>query len=113
RAQELERAWALDMIVASQVLLLSRLGKAHPDLPAELFYSPEELEVLEVKKKATGKYAQGQKLTVWQANILVAMLVGFWGRTGDGQPGPQILAAGARVWGEVVWVATDERRSVS
>src|SRR2546429_373137 len=49
-AQALERALALDMIVASRVLLLSRLGKEHPDLPAELFYSPEELEVLEVKK---------------------------------------------------------------
>ena len=47
-AQALERALALDMIVASRVLLLSRLGKAHPDLPAELFYSPEELEVLEI-----------------------------------------------------------------
>lgn len=47
----LQRALALDMIVASRVLLLARLGKAHPDLPAELFYSAEELEVLEVKKK--------------------------------------------------------------
>jgi hypothetical protein len=50
-AQALERALALDMIVASRVLLLSRLGKEHPELPAELFYSSEELEVLEVKKK--------------------------------------------------------------
>jgi hypothetical protein len=50
-AQVLERALSLDMIVASRALLLNRLGKEHPDLPAELFYSPEELEVLEVKKK--------------------------------------------------------------
>jgi hypothetical protein len=50
-AQALERALALDMIVASRVLLLTRLGKEHPDLPAELFYTPEELEVLGVKKK--------------------------------------------------------------
>ena len=50
-AQALERALALDMMVTSRVLLLSRLGKEHPDLPAELFYSPEELAVLEVKKK--------------------------------------------------------------
>jgi hypothetical protein len=50
-AQALERALALDMIVASRALLLSRLGKEHPDLPAELFYSPQELEVLEVKKR--------------------------------------------------------------
>ncbi len=50
-AQALERALALDMIVASRVLLLSRLGKDHPDLPADLFYTPEELAVLAVKKK--------------------------------------------------------------
>jgi hypothetical protein len=49
--QALERALAFDMIVASRALLLSRLGKDHPDLPAELFYTPDELEVLEVKKK--------------------------------------------------------------
>jgi hypothetical protein len=39
------------MIVASRVLLLTRLGKHHPDLPAELFYTPDELAVLAVKKK--------------------------------------------------------------
>ena len=50
-AQALERALALDMIVASRVLLLTRLGKEHPDLPAELFYTADELEVLGVKKR--------------------------------------------------------------
>ena len=57
-APALERALALDMAVASRVLLLSRLGKEHPALPAELFYSPEELEVLELKKKETAKEAE-------------------------------------------------------
>jgi len=52
-AQALERALALDMIVASRVLLLTRLGKEHPDLPAQRFYTPEELEVLELKKKSS------------------------------------------------------------
>jgi hypothetical protein len=50
-AQALERALALDMIVASRVLLLTRLGKHHPDLPAELFYTPDELAVLAVKTR--------------------------------------------------------------
>jgi hypothetical protein len=50
-AQHLERALALDMIIAARVLLLTRLGKEHPDLPAQPFYSPEELAVLAVKKK--------------------------------------------------------------
>jgi hypothetical protein len=50
-AQALSRSLALDMIVAWRVLLLCRLGKAHPHLPASLLYSPEELAVLEVLKK--------------------------------------------------------------
>jgi hypothetical protein len=103
-AQALERALALDMVVASRVLLLSRFGQEHPALPAELFYSPEELEVLELKKKDAAKYTESRKLTVLQANILVAMLAGYWGRTGDGHPGPQILAEGLRLLQAMVWL---------
>ena len=51
QAEHLQRALALDMIIASRVLLLTRLGKEHPELPAEPFYRPEELAVLAVKKK--------------------------------------------------------------
>ena len=105
-AQALERALALDMIVASRALLLSRLGKEHPDLPAELFYNPQELEVLEVKKKETRKCPDSGKLTVFQANILVAMLAGFWARAGDGHPGPRILAEGLRPLRGMVWYKT-------
>jgi uncharacterized protein DUF4338/transposase-like protein len=119
-AQALERALALDMVVASRVLLLSRLGKEHPALPAQLFYSAEELEVLELKKKETAQDTKKEALkdakkesaregphpemTLLQANILVAMLAGFWGRTGDGHPGPQILAEGLRLLRAMVWL---------
>ena len=112
-AQALERALALDMIVASRVLLLSRLGKEHPELPAEVAYSPQELAVLEVKKIETGKYSQSPKLTVLQANILVAMLVGFWGRASDGHPGAQILAEGLRTLQALVWYASQTERRTS
>lgn len=104
-AQALERALALDMIIASRVLLLSRLGKEHPELPASVAYSPEELAVLDVKKKETGKFCESPKLTVLQANILTAMLVGFWGRTADGHPGAQILGEGLRTLQALVWYA--------
>jgi hypothetical protein len=102
-AQHLQRALALDMIIAARVLLLTRLGKEHPDLPAQPFYSPEELAVLAVKKKETGRYPESSKLTLLQANILVAMLAGFWGRAGDGHPGPEILADGLRLLAALVW----------
>ena len=48
------------MIIASRVLLLTRLGKEHPDLPAELFYTPDELEVLGVKKRDSKIRFEGQ-----------------------------------------------------
>ena len=70
-----------------------------------MFYSPEELAVLEVKKKETSKFPQSSKLTVLQANILVAMLAGYWGRAGDGHPGAQILAEGLRLLEVLVWYA--------
>src|SRR5881394_351198 len=102
-ARVLERALALDMIIASRALLLNRLGKEHPDLPAELFYTSEELEVIEVKKKEAGRYAHSTKLTVLQANILVAMLAGFWARAGDGHPGAQVLSEGLRILQALTW----------
>lgn len=102
-ALALERALAFDMIVASRVLLLKRLGKEHPELPADLFYSQEELAILEVKKKETGKFQSDPKLTVLQANILTAMLVGFWGRDCDGHPGDQILGEGLQALHLLVW----------
>jgi hypothetical protein len=111
-AEHLQRALALDMIIASRVLLLARLGKEHPELPAELFYSPEELAVITLKKKETGRYAQSPKLTVLQANILVAMLAGFWGRAADGHPGAQILAEGLRLLEVLVWYQEQRDQTV-
>jgi hypothetical protein len=43
------------MIVAWRVLLLCRLGKAHPHLPASLLYRPEELAILETLKKTPSR----------------------------------------------------------
>ena len=54
-AEALSRALSLDMMVAWRVLLLCRLGKEHPNLPASVLYSREESAILEViKKKESG-----------------------------------------------------------
>lgn len=50
-ARALERALAVDMIVAWRAQMLCRLGKQSPNLPAQLHYSQAELAVLEVYKK--------------------------------------------------------------
>ena len=42
-------------------------------------------------------------MTLIQANILVAMMAGFWARPSDGHPGAQILAEGLRELQAMVW----------
>jgi hypothetical protein len=37
-----------------------------------------------------------------QANILVAMLAGFWARKSDGHPGAKLLGQGLRILAELV-----------
>lgn len=124
----LERALTLDMIVAWRAQLLVRLGKEHPDLPAHLFYTEEELAVLEDYKKKLPRHARSEScdaapsghqskeglskpgrsgngrssLTVLQANILVAMLAGFLARKSDGYPGPRVLGEGLTVLAAIV-----------
>ena len=74
-ARALERALALDLVIASRVMLLTRLGKTHPDLPAAVFYSAEEL----------------------------AVLGGFMARTSDGHPGAKCLGEGLRILHALTW----------
>jgi hypothetical protein len=40
---------------------------------------------------------------VLQANILTAMLAGFWARAADGHPGAQVLSEGLRLLETLVW----------
>lgn len=107
-----QRCLALDMIVAWRVLLLVRMGKEHPNLPADLFYTAEELEVLELKKKELPKHcaSSGGKLTVLQANILVARHAGFWARKSDGHPGAKVMAEGLRILQAIVQYAQEISR---
>lgn len=60
----------------------------HPQIVAPVAASSAE----EAKPTVVG-LPEGE-LTVFQANLLVAMLGGFWGRRGDGHPGPDLLGRG-------------------
>lgn len=52
-AEHLQRVLAFDLIVAWRVLACVKLGRALPQLPASVLYSPEELEVLRAAVKTT------------------------------------------------------------
>lgn len=60
-AEHLQRALAFDLIVAWRVLACVKLGRALPQLPASVLYTPEELQVLQAALKKTPARA-GQNL---------------------------------------------------
>jgi hypothetical protein len=51
-------------------------------------------------------------LTLLQANLLVAMLGGFWARQADGHPGPDLMGRGLLMLsGLVEWERTKKERA--
>jgi hypothetical protein len=61
-AEALGRALSLDMVAAWRVLLSCRLGRDHPNLPASVLYSPEELAILEIYKKKSPAHLHDRAL---------------------------------------------------
>jgi hypothetical protein len=125
----LARALVLDMTVAYRAQLLCRLGKESPNLPANLYYTEEELWVLEAHKDRLPQWVRSMEtnqvpqasplekpllpspklkkkststLCLLQANLLTAKLAGYWGRKSDGHPGPKTLARGLDVLAKLV-----------
>lgn len=125
----LARALVLDMTVAFRAQLLCRLGKESPNLPANLYYTQEELWVLEAHKDQLPQWVRsmevneppptlpgekpllpapeskkksGSTLCLLQANLLTAKLAGYWGRKSDGHPGPKTLARGLDILAKLV-----------
>jgi len=90
----LQRVLAFDLIMAWRILALIKLGRALPNAPASLIYTPEELELLTRSQKKPSKPIS--ELTLQEANRMTAKLGGWWGRRGDGEPGAETLAAGLR-----------------
>jgi hypothetical protein len=120
----LARALVLDMTVAFRAQLLCRLGKESPNLPANLYYTEDELWVLEAHRDQLPQWVRSMEineapqtssaqkpllpsakaekkssstLSLLQANLLTAMLAGYWGRKSDGHPGPKTLASGLEI----------------
>jgi hypothetical protein len=49
-AEGLKRAIAIDLVVGWRILLLSKLSREMPDLPASIAFRPNEIEVLKIFK---------------------------------------------------------------
>lgn len=108
--ESLARALAFDLLVAWRVLLLVKLGRSVPQLPAHILYTAEEQEIL---LQLFGKKQAGpaHPATVGEINRSVARLGGYLGRAGDGEPGAESLGIGLRRLADMVtaWKLANQR----
>lgn len=90
-AGKIELALAVYMVVAWRLARLVRLGRAHPELAAMTLFSDEEWKGAYIlNKKAIPKIMP----TIREVIRQIAMLGGFLGRKGDGEPGVKTLWLG-------------------
>lgn len=88
---KLELALALYLVVSWRLTRLVKLGRVHPDLEASLFFTETEWKgAFILAKKPIPKTAPTVRDVVRQ----IAMLGGFLGRKGDGEPGVKTLWLG-------------------
>ena len=87
---KLERAIALYLVVAWRIGHLMRLGRTHPERDAGIAFAPDEIRVA----YALHGKRPPPKPQVNQVLRLIAMLGGFIGRKGDGEPGVKSIWLG-------------------
>lgn len=88
---KLELALAVYLVVSWRLARLVKLGRTHPDLEASVLFSAAEWKGAYIlAKKAIPKTAPSIREVVRQ----IAMLGGFLGRKGDGEPGVKTLWLG-------------------
>jgi hypothetical protein len=87
-AERLERALAINLVIAWRIMLMTLLGRETPELPAEVLFSDLEIEVLNAYAKKKGLKPP---LQLGDAVRLVARIGGYLGRRGDPPPGHQIM----------------------
>jgi hypothetical protein len=88
--EKLERALALFMVVAWRIAHLMRLGRTCPDLDAELFFDPDEIQAAYLlhDKVPPAKPKLNEVLR------RIACIGGFLARKGDGEPGVKTIWLG-------------------
>ena len=90
-AGKIELALAVYMVVSWRLARLVRLGRTHPDLDATALFTDEEWKGAYIlAKKPLPKTPPSIREVIRQ----VAMLGGFLGRKGDGEPGVKTLWLG-------------------
>ena len=90
--ERIERALALYLVVAWHIAYLMRMGSTCPDLDAELFFDPDEIQSASLLNKQLAPPAP--KLN--EVLRMVAHVGGFLARKGDGEPSAKTIWEGLR-----------------
>lgn len=92
-ADKLKAFVALDLVVAVHLMALVWQARITPQAPADGWLSRDEWEALAVHASRGGPAPEHPPSTA-VAVRMIAMLGGFLGRKGDGDPGPEVLWRG-------------------
>jgi hypothetical protein len=90
-ADRLQRAIAINLVIAWRIMLMTLLGRETPEMPAEVLFSDLEIEVLQAYAK---KKRQTEPSCLGDAVRLVAKMGGYLGRSCDSPPGHQLMWQG-------------------
>ena len=92
-ANRLEACLAIDLVVAWRIHHLTKLGRETPDVPCSVYFEEAEWKAL-VTFVTKNPIPAEKPPTLREAIRMVAVLGGFLGRKGDGEPGTQTLWLG-------------------
>ncbi len=88
RVERLERAIAINLVIAWRIMVMTLLGRDVPELPAEILFSDVEIRVL-------GAWAHTVRakppMTLGEAMLLVARIGGYTNRNNDPPPGHELM----------------------
>lgn len=84
---------ALDLVIAGQLLAMTRQARVTPEASSEQWLEEAEWEALAVHAAGGGEPPE-KAPTIREAVGMIAKLGGFLGRKGDGEPGVEVLWRG-------------------
>ncbi len=99
--QRLQRALAIDMVVAWRVMHLNRAARLQPDAPADQWLSTEQWQALYCYIHQTQTLPH-RPPSIGQAVLWIAQLGGFLARKSDGLPGHMTVWRGLQRLNDIV-----------
>lgn len=101
QADRLEACLAIDLVVAWRIFYLTKLGREVPQAPCTVYFEEAQWKALMAFTSAN-PVPPDSPPSLREAIRLVAMLGGFLGRKGDGEPGTQSLWLGLQRLDDIV-----------